>query len=454
MRQRTPPAPRWARRDSGTTTAGRRAIAPRWRRRSVGVAGALVALASAGCGPGDGGATSWRATVDTIGDTIVVHTTTGSVWGDAGTLVAEMSVGVLEGDDAYMFGSIRGLAVGPGGRIYALDSQVPVLREYGPDGRHVRNIGRDGGGPGEYKRPDGGLAVLPDGRILLRDPGNARINVYAPDGSPAGEWPLPSGGGFSTSRRMYVDTAGNSYSMVLLDREADVTRWRYGLARMTRAGVLHDTLAAPRWDYEAPMIVGRREGSSSSNNVPFTASPSWSFSPFGYMVGGLSTDYRVELHRPGTVLRIERTWDPVPVPAAERSDAEERASHNMRNNFPGWRWNGPPVPDTKPPLRGLWVDDDGRIWVHLSQPSVEIMDAGEVAKEREGTKRMPTRFQEKVAFDVFERDGRYLGRVNAPDGLSIQPEPVIRGDTVWAATRDELDVSCIVRYRIDRAVPE
>jgi hypothetical protein len=75
-------------------------------------------------------------------------------------------------------------------------------------------------------------------------------------------------------------------------------------------------------------------------------------------------------------------------------------------------------------------------------------------KERERTKRMPTRYQEKVAFDVFERDGRYLGRVHAPDLLSIYPEPVVRGDYVWAITRDELDVSYVVRYRIDRAVPE
>jgi hypothetical protein len=253
---------------------------------------------------------------------------------------------------------------------------------------------------------------------------------------------------------MYVDTAGNSYTMVLLDREADVTTWRYGLARLTPEGAHHDTLAAPRWDYEAPVIVGRNEGSSSSNSVPFTANPSWSFSPFGYMVGGLSTDYRIDLYRNDGVLRVERSWEPVPVPAAERSDAEERASFNMRNNFPGWRWNGPPVPDTKPPFRSLWVDDGGRIWVQLSQPSVEIMDAGEVMKERERTKRMPTRFQEKVAFDVFERDGRYLGRVSAPDGLSVYPEPIIRGDSVWAVTRDDLDVSYVVRYRIDRAVPE
>jgi hypothetical protein len=51
---------------------------------------------------------------------------------------------------------------------------------------------------------------------------------------------------------------------------------------------------------------------------------------------------------------------------------------------------------------------------------------------------------------VFEPDGRYLGAVRPPEGFSVSPEPVIRGDTMWAVSRDELDVTSVVRYRIVR----
>lgn len=58
------------------------------------------------------------------------------------------------------------------------------------------------------------------------------------------------------------------------------------------------------------------------------------------------------------------------------------------------------------------------------------------------------RFREPVVFDVFEKDGRYLGRVDAPAAFSTWPRPVFRGDNVWGTERDTLGVQYVVRYRI------
>ena len=60
--------------------------------------------------------------------------------------------------------------------------------------------------------------------------------------------------------------------------------------------------------------------------------------------------------------------EPVPVAAAERADEEARARWNMRQTQPDWTWNGPTIPDRKPPFRGLYVGKDGRIWVMVHQP--------------------------------------------------------------------------------------
>jgi hypothetical protein len=414
----------------------------------------LLALTAA-CSASDA-RPAWQATVDTVGDTIVVRTMAGSVWEEERVLVPEVEIGVIEGEDVYMLGGVRGLAVNEAGDIFALDGQVPIIRRYGPDGRHSADIGGEGGGPGEYRQPDGGLALLPDGRLLIRDPGNARITVYAPDGGYLAGWTLPSGGGFSTSRKLYTDTAGNAYSMVLLERDQDVTKWTYGLARITPQGGHTDTLRAPVWDFEPAVVTARREGSSSSSSVPFSPSIAWTFSPLGYFVAGVSTEYRIDLFRPQGVLRIERAWEPIAVDPAEKAAEEERITTNFRNSYPGWRWNGPQIPDTKPPFRGIAVGDDGRIWVQLSQPGVEIPDderedASAAGAGRPGgappAPRAP-RFREPITYDVFEADGTYLGRVRTPDGFSQFPEPVFRGDYVWAVQRDELDVPQVVRYRV------
>ena len=40
----------------------------------------------------------WEATHDTIGDTIVVHTTAGSVWGQPMELIEELAIGARDPD--------------------------------------------------------------------------------------------------------------------------------------------------------------------------------------------------------------------------------------------------------------------------------------------------------------------------------------------------------------------
>jgi hypothetical protein len=405
----------------------------------------LGALACGGTGDGRHEA-GVQVAIDTVGDTITVRTLAGSVWGDTADLVAEVRIGSLEGADEYILGNPTQLAVSAAGTIYVLDRQLPVVRAYGPDGAHLYDVGREGGGPGEYKNPDG-LAVLPDGRVLVKDPGNARIAVFGPDGHPMGGWPYR--GGWNTSHRYYVDTAGYSYAMILLESGLPPWEWRFGFARWSPDGGLFDTIPAPTWDYDKPQVTAQRENSSSSTDVPFSPNATFAFSPHGYMIGGLSTDYRIDLYRgPNNVLRIERAWTPVPVLAEEKEEQTRRISENFRRQYPGWRWNGPSIPDTKPPFRSVFAGEDARIWVLLSQAGKATMTEAE-AREEEGRSGRPVqRFVEPPAFDVFEPDGRYLGPVRAPRDLRMSPVPVARGDTVWAVTRDELDVPRIVRFRV------
>jgi hypothetical protein len=425
-------------------------------RLSLGITRPPLALAAAlltACG-GDSGpaAHEWQAAYDTIGDTIVVRTESGSVWGDTARLVADLTIGQFEGPDEYMFGSLQSLAVAGDGSIYAFDRHATELRKYGPDGTYRGTFGREGGGPGEYKRPDGGLAVLSDGGVVLRDPGNTRLTVYSGEGEYLEGWRIR--GTFNTSRQLYRDSADAVYTMILLDPQADVTEWSYGLVQYSSDGQIGDTFPAPVYDYEPPRLVAREQTgdntNTSVNSVPFTPNDSWTFSPLGYMVGGLSTRYVIDLFvAPDRVLRIERAnWDPAPVLAAEKAERERIATANMRYTQPNWRWNGPPIPDTKPPYAGFYVGAHGRIWVRLYQEAYQIEATKPESELAPGE--IPERtWIEPVAFDIFEPDGRYLGMVRAPKGFSTYPTPIMRTDTVWAVVRDELDVPYIKRFHIE-----
>lgn len=412
---------------------------------------AIVTLIACACGTEQGGGAhppDWVANADTLGDTVIVHTVSGSVWRDTAELIPELSIGGLEGADEYLIGDPTAVAVAVDGTILVLDAQVPVVRAYAPDGTFLRDIGRDGNGPGEYDGPDG-LAILPDGRVLVRDPGNARISVFDLDGALLEEWRHP--GGFNTDRRFYVDDSGSSYASILLNPGVAPWEWRFGLQRHDRSGTIVDTLAAPTWDYEPAQVTASREGSSSVRAVPFTAEVAWTFSPRGYFIGGLSTDYRIDLFRvDGGVLRIERERALVPVLAAEADERRRGITEGLQRQYGAWRWNGPSVPDTKPPFKQLFTSAEGDVWVVLSTEGRATMSSAEAEAAFRQDGRTPMRFLEPVELDVFDPDGRYLGAVRPPPSFRSEPEPIVRGDRVWSVTRDELDVASVTRFRIAR----
>jgi hypothetical protein len=109
--------------------------------------------------------------------------------GDAWTFTKRLRIGVVEGDPNYMFGALTGLVVLSDGRVVTGDAQYHNVRFFSPEGVHQSTLGREGGGPGEF---NGFINLLlgPGDTILAIDVRNAQASRISPDG----EWL----GGFST----------------------------------------------------------------------------------------------------------------------------------------------------------------------------------------------------------------------------------------------------------------
>lgn len=395
--------------------------------------GVALASALAACAQPDANTDGTQTVRTVIGDTTIVRTVSGSVWGDSVAIIEEVTIGLLEGAEQYQFGTVSDLAVDAAGGIYVFDGHVPALRYYDSSGKYVRTLGGQGQGPGEYQDASLGIVVRrSDGRVVMRDPRNMRMNVYNPDGSHSDSWRVESG--LFTSDATALDASDHMYLKILTGPPEQNKPWPVALLHMDDRGQVIDTIIPPTLPNEP----------DEPGNV-FAVSKVWTLSPLGGLVVGVNDRYVIDhLRTDGTVLRIMRDIEPVRVLAEEKDEHEARNAWMQRTQGQLRMNEIPPVPDVKPAYRSISVGQQGRIWVRRY---VEA-EKGEVrqAAARQGTERPPpTSWRESMVYDVFEADGSFLGSVRPPPRTSLW---VFRGDRVWGVRRGELDEAYVVGFRL------
>jgi hypothetical protein len=415
---------------------------------------ALAALVGAGCADrgADGGASGrgagWEGETTVENGVTVVRNTGRGAWA-RDTVVArqEWTIGEIEGAPEYLFGAITGVAEDRQGRLYVTDRLAGNVRVYGTDGRHLLTIGREGEGPGEFAWP---TAPTPtgDGRLIVRD--TRRISVFAAAAA-AGDGDVPDRFVESWTGPVY----GSSHARASPVTEDGTYLYPYQLLRVDspprhfflrfRDGVEQpDTLHVPPYAgsvatssafYMVSAGTGRMVPGLS--RAPFAPAPAWTATPAGTVVGGDGSRYElIETGLAGDTLRRIVRVDPAPaIPAGERRDstAALRARidslpvpladvRNVSDDVRAGR-----VPTEYPPYLAVHAATDGRIWV----------------------RRWPRRAGESI-YDVFERDGVFLGTVTAGEDLAAEPPPWFTGDTITGVVIDaETDVGRVVRFRID-----
>lgn len=388
--------------------------------RTRAAVGALLLLA--GCGRADG----------RVPDGVVVDTLAGGVvrvanpeqgsWegGKPWRAVEAFRVGSMDGGGPEMLAAPVDYEVDPLGRVYILEAQAMEVRVFDSAGRHVRTFGRQGGGPGELAQP-AGMTWGPDGQLWIVDPGNARYSVFDTTGAfvrpyfrhnPSIRMPWPG----------MVDSAGRVYD-VRTDSRSETGPV---LLRFDRAVERAESFALPE---VAPARFERTSDGGkmrATMPVPFAPRSHWALAPDGRLWTGFADRYRLELKdvQGRTVRVLEKPFAPVPVSGAEKDSAAKSLEGFVKQ---GGQIDMSRVPKTKPAFTSLQVDDRGYVWV---EPSLA---AGESAP----------------AFDVFDPEGRYVGRVALPAGVGRIFNPVVRGDRIYAVALDEMEVPSVVGFRLE-----
>lgn len=414
--------------------------------------GAMLCLAA--CGRGAAGASadaSGLATViDSTGDSVVARVTGAVPAAAVRHLVEEFRIAPAA-DDTTLFTDIGDVEVDRLGRLWVFDRPTNSIFLFGADGHLIRRVGRQGGGPGEYRQA-GGMVALSDGGLALWDPSNARVSFLDSSGTFRTSWPLP--GGFATNDGLLRDTSGVLYLKrpVTPPREGEILG-RLGLVRLREGGAFGDSLVPPDLDVPRELYVATRVNggnrSQSSTSSRFAPNYYWGWHPEGrFVVAHGGRGEIVVAAAGGKALVIRRETPAVPIAGEERDEEKARITYAMRRTDPGWTWSGPPIPEVKAPISGLFLAADGRIWVTVPVPSEPV--PAEDQPVRRDSLAPVMHYRTPLVYEVYSSSGRFLGRIAFPGRTRLVEA---RDNFVWAIVRDADDLPAVVRFRVEPGLP-
>jgi hypothetical protein len=342
----------------------------------------------------------------------------------------ELRIG-SERDDPTGFSDVRGVLADRKGNIWVLEASTQEIRVFDPTGKHLRNIGRKGQGPGEFIYADG-MVMAPDGLIWVHDPKNARFSIFNQEGKfVRQQLALSNGYGYLWSGG--IDQQGRIWDQLFIREPDPLTAW---MRRANSDWSRVDTLQMPRCgppgvDPEANVF---RLPHGSLIGIPFLPGP---VVGVDYDAGAVwcapsSAEYRLNklgIERKDSLARIARSAAPLAVSAEEREAAIARVKEFMKKVGDEVSLDWSRIPRYKPILQSAFVDEDGRLWVRRTSP-----DKGAV-------------------FDLYAAAGKPLATVRIGIPVNNYVHALIRGGTAYLVSQEEGEIPYIVRGRIGPARP-
>ena len=288
----------------------------------------ILAACEAGTDPS---AAAPDVVVETIGDTTVVRTLSGSVWGAEATLVPEVSIGELDGPDEYLFGLITSIAADDDLKVYAFDFQSAARPGLRLAGDLRGDPGPPGGGTGRVqpRRGHRNAAGQPARGAQSRQPAHRGLrSTSGSDGAVEIRCGRPALG----------DPAVHGHARTHAGEHTSTDPGTPPAALSSRNCSCWARTGRP-WTRSLNRRARRRPGSGHST-PPFT---------------GRSTPAAISLPAcppstgstwPGTTACSESNAPRIRsrYVEEEREYAREWFVRGMRQMDPDWSWDGPPVP--------------------------------------------------------------------------------------------------------------
>ena len=340
----------------------------------------------------------------------------------------DLKFGSVGGTDPNLtFGAIRSVQAARDGSIYVLDRQAAEVRVFDSGGKYLRTVVRRGDGPGEIRDANG---IYLSGDTLLWVHDIRRWTIIGVD--PAGEEirrfikPVMS---YTPTWTGAFDNRGRYWNDITHSDDEPSAAPPAGLSSSTGRHYYksHD-VSSGAVDSVYLGEVGLRSYAYSTPDhqlffpLRFEASELVAANPSGGFWRANSAAYRIARvgENGDTVVVVEAEMLAQPVTDEDRAAYVEEFAENPTDLQREAAEVAALMPDVKPMLSDIFVDDEGRLWVQRITPD-----------------------DSPAFYDLFSENGDYLDSVRLAF-KAVGPIWVQHGD-IYARIVDELDVQYVVR---------
>lgn len=310
----------------------------------------------------------------------------------------ELSIGEVERDENYMFGSSINFNTDYEGNFYVMDYDTRRILKYDPEGKYLLAFGRKGQGPGEFQ----GISVPrfdKENNLYVSDTISRRISFFDRDGNYLQQ---------ITAKERYSNPFINSRGCIVankneMNQEGNVQR------QTSTYGLFDDKfeLLAELYkdEFELEMPTGRDESAivdylaKAYSRLAFRSGVRFMLADDDLIYLGRPEKYEINVYSPEgkLVKRITRVYDPIRVSDKDKEEFFERLGESVSSS-------------------PLFTEDmmkkvSKKIKFPKFKPAYQsftLMDNGWLAVIVDAVK------GEYTLFDIFDRDGKYIAQFKAP----------------------------------------
>jgi hypothetical protein len=344
------------------------------------------------------------------------------------SFIEDLSIGVREGDENYMFGSQIYVNTDKDGNFYITDWNQRTIRKYDPQGKYLLNIGRPGQGPGEFQnigRPE----FDHEGNLYVSDYVGHKIIFFDHAGRFLRQILLPA-----NMEHALMNRRGYFVGQQDLEEESPSGRKTvsvFGLfdgqskicAEFQRTVLNPKKLSGSGEERMVNLVAGLLSDSAFKPGASYLKDPD-DFVWFGY-----PEIYEIRVYAPDGRLdrSIRRDYDPRPITGKDKERYLKEGAEPLLN---------------RPRLRPL----KNKVYDRVQFPKFKCAYSSFVLMEDGGLAVIIEQADNgDTVFDLFDKDGRYVSHFQAP----VPSEGLFFNNGKAYAIKTEDGYKFVKRYRLE-----